>query len=196
MEKQKLLIPSASWSSPVLATVTSDNYSDIHIVDVQCKVLDVTKELFNYIHSRMLFDPPYKLETFCIPSEKMSSVLPEKYDKIFFCPPYFDLEVYAGENQSTALYNDYDTWLDKYWRQTVIESDIVLKKDGVFSFVMGALISGIPLASDMLKIAEEKFTLVDTYRILPPTESTRTSNQSDEEGNSNKFELCYIMKKY
>ena len=144
----------------------------------------------------MLFDPPYKLETFCIPSEKMSSVLPEKYDKIFFCPPYFDLEVYAGENQSTALYNDYDTWLDKYWRQTVIESDIVLKKDGVFSFVMGALISGIPLASDMLKIAEEKFTLVDTYRILPPTESTRTSNQSDEEGNSNKFELCYIMKKY
>ena len=196
VEKQKLLIPSASWSSPVLATVTSDNYSDIHIVDVQCKVLDVTKELFNYIHSRMLFDPPYKLETFCIPSEKMSSVLPEKYDKIFFCPPYFDLEVYAGENQSTALYNDYDTWLDKYWRQTVIESDIVLKKDGVFSFVMGALISGIPLASDMLKIAEEKFTLVDTYRILPPTESTRTSNQSDEEGNSNKFELCYIMKKY
>ena len=196
VEKQKLLIPSASWSSPVLATVTSDNYSDIHIVDVQCKVLGVTKELFNYIHSRMLFDPPYKLETFCIPSEKMSSVLPEKYDKIFFCPPYFDLEVYAGENQSTALYNDYDTWLDKYWRQTVIESDIVLKKDGVFSFVMGALISGIPLASDMLKIAEEKFTLVDTYRILPPTESTRTSNQSDEEGNSNKFELCYIMKKY
>tara|TARA_R100001082_G_scaffold30922_1_gene15570 strand:- start:12092 stop:13267 length:1176 start_codon:yes stop_codon:yes gene_type:complete len=196
VEKQKLLIPSASWSSPVLATVTSDNYSDIHIVDVQCKVLDVTKELFDYIHSRMLFDAPYKLETFCIPSEKMSSVLPEKYDKIFFCPPYFDLEVYAGENQSTALYNDYDTWLDKYWRQTVIESDNVLKKDGVFSFVMGALISGIPLASDMLKIAEEKFTLVDTYRILPPTESTRTSNQVDEEGNSNKFEFCYILKKY
>jgi tRNA1(Val) A37 N6-methylase TrmN6 len=119
----------------------------------------------------------------------MSSVLTETYDKIFFCPPYYDLELYGGENQSTTLYSDYDTWLDEYWRQTVQECDKVLKEGGVFSFVMGALCREKTMASDMLKIAEEKFTLVDELRILPPTESTKAANVVD------KYEICYILKK-
>jgi hypothetical protein len=188
VEKQKLLIPSASWSSPVLATVTNNNYSDIHIVDVQSKVLDVTKDLYNHLHPGIFFDVPYQLETFCVPSEKMSSVLTEKYDKIFFCPPYYDLELYDGENQSTTLYKDYDTWLDKYWRQTVKECKSVLKEDGVFSFVMSSLCRGKTIGDDMFKIAEEEFVLVDAFRVSPPTESTKVANELD------KYEICYIMK--
>ena len=187
--KQKLLIPSASWSSPILATVTNNNYSDIHIVDVQSKVLDVTKDLYDHLHPGIFFDVPYQLETFCVPSEKMSSVLTETYDKIFFCPPYYDLELYAGENQSTTLYKDYDTWLDKYWRQTVKECKSVLKDDGVFSFVMSSLCRGKAIGDDMFKIAEEEFILVDAFRISPPTESTKVANELD------KYEICYIMKK-
>jgi len=187
--KQKLLIPSASWSSPILATVTNNNYSDIHIVDVQSKVLDVTKDLYNHLHPGIFFDVPYELETFCVPSEKMSSVLTETYDKVFFCPPYYDLELYGGENQSTTLYNDYYIWLGEYWRKTVLECDKVLKEGGVFSFVMGALCREKNMGADMLKIAEEKFTLVDELRILPPTESTKAANAVD------KYEICYILKK-
>jgi len=54
---------------------------------------------------------------------------------------------------------------------------------------MGALCREKTMASDMLKIAEEKFTLVDELRILPPTESTKAANVVD------KYEICYILKK-
>ena len=45
------------------------------------------------------------------------------------------------------------------------------------------------MGSDMKKIAEEKFNLIDGIKILPPVESTRDSNQVE------KYEICYIMKK-
>jgi hypothetical protein len=188
--KQKLLIPSASWSSPILATVTNNNYSDIHIVDVQSKVLDVTKDLYDHLHPGIFFDAPYQLKTFCVPSERMSEVIDEKYDKVFFCPPYYDLELYPGDNQSTEFHPTYETWLEEYWKRTVKECSKLLKQGGVFSFVMGALCRERPLASDMLKIAEEEFTLVDSYRIFPPVESTKAANHIE------KFEICYILNKY
>ena len=93
-KKQKLLIPSASWTSPILATKNSENYTELHIVDVQAEVLKTSEELFTHIHTGGLFnETPYELKTFCIPSEKMTVVIDKEYDKVFFCPPYYDLEL-------------------------------------------------------------------------------------------------------
>ena len=84
-KKQKLLIPSASWASPILATRNSENYTELHIVDVQQEVLKTTEELFKHIHMGGLFnETPYDLKTFCIPSERMTEVIDKDYDKVFF----------------------------------------------------------------------------------------------------------------
>lgn len=190
-DKQKMLNPTASWSTPVLATKDSYEYTDVHIVDVQKDALDICQDLHTHIHSQGLFnEEPYSLKTFCVPSEKMSSVVDDDYDKIFFCPPYYDLEIYGGSGeQSTTLYKNYEEWLDGYWRQTVNECDKVLKKGGVFSFTMGCFIRGYEMGQDMLNIAAEKFKLVDEIKILPIAEPTRDSTVQD------KYEICYIMVK-
>jgi len=192
-KKQKLLIPSASWASPILATMNSENYTELHIVDVQPEVLKTSEELFKHIHTGGLFnDTPYDLKTFCIPSERMTEVIDKDYDKVFFCPPYYDLELYGGSDlQSTTLYKTYKEWLDLYWRKTVNECDSVLKSGGLFCFVMGKNCRGYEMGNDMKIIAEEKFNLIDEIKIIPPIESTRDSNNSMIE----KYEICYIMKK-
>jgi len=191
-KKQKLLIPSASWASPILATMNSKNYTELHIVDVQSEVLKTSEELFKHIHTGdLLHEPPYDLKTFCVPSEKMTDVIDKEYDKVFFCPPYYDLELYGGsELQSTSLYKTYKEWLDLYWRKTVNECDSVLKSSGLFCFVMGKLCRGYEMGNDMKNIAEEKFTLKQEIKIIPPIESTRDSNSTIE-----KYEICFIMKK-
>ena len=191
-KKQKLLIPSASWASPILATMNSKNYTELHIVDVQSEVLKTSEELFKHIHTGdLLHEPPYDLKTFCVPSEKMTDVIEKEYDKVFFCPPYYDLELYGGsELQSTSLYKTYKEWLDLYWRKTVNECDSVLKSSGLFCFVMGKLCRGYEMGNDMKNIAEEKFTLKQEIKIIPPIESTRDSNSTIE-----KYEICFIMKK-
>ena len=192
-KKQKLLIPSASWASPILATMNSKNYTELHIVDVQPEVLKTSEELFEHIHRGGLFnDTPYDLKTFCIPSERMSEVIDKDYDKVFFCPPYYDLELYGGSDlQSTTLDKTYKEWLDLYWRKTVNKCDSVLKSSGLFCFVMGKQCRGYEMGNDMKTIAEEKFNLIDEIKILPPVESTRDSNNNMIE----KYEICYIMKK-
>ena len=107
--KCKILIPSASWGSPIIATLNEEKYSDIHIVDVQQAVLNVCEDIFNdYVDKpfRKLsgIKPPYNLKTFCVPSENMTEVIDNNYDTVFFCPPYYDLELYGGSDlQSTTF---------------------------------------------------------------------------------------------
>jgi len=193
VDKQKMLVPSASWGTPVLSTLNKENYTDIHIVDVQNDVLGISKGLFDDHNKRVsLFgvESPYKLKTFCIPSERMTEVIDTDYDKVFFCPPYYDLELYGGSDlQSTTLYNTYEKWLDSYWRKTVEGCNDVLKSGGLFCFIMGIQCRNHMIGSDMKTIAEERFSLVNETRILPPVESTRDSNTIE------KYEICYIMKK-
>ena len=190
-KKQKLLIPSASWASPILATMNSKNYTELHIVDVQSEVLKTSEELFKHIHTGdLLHEPPYDLKTFCTPSEKMTDVIDKEYDKVFFCPPYYDLELYGGsELQSTSLYNTYEEWLDLYWRKTVNECDSVLKTGGLFCFVMGRLCRGYEMGNDMRNIAQEKFNLLDEIKILPPKEITKNNMHLE------KYEICYLLNK-
>ena len=194
-DNRKILIPSASWGTPVIATLNEEKYSDIHIVDVQQEVLIVCENIFNdYVDTpfRKLagVEKPYNLKTFCVPSERMTEVIDKDYDTVFFCPPYYDLELYGGsELQSTTLYQTYEDWLNVYWRKTVNECDSVLKSGGLFCFVMGLECRKHKIGFDMKTIAEEKFTLKKEIKILPPIESTRDSNKIE------KYEICYIMKK-
>jgi hypothetical protein len=189
--KQKLLIPSASWCSSILA-IDNNCYSAVHIVDVQEKVLQTCFDLYNFLNlgGNLFQDKLFDLKTFTIQSEIMTEVVDNDYDKIFFCPPYYDLELYGGsDKQSTSLYSTYEEWLKSYWKQTVEQCYKVLNTDGLFCFVMGKYIRGYQMGDDMRNIANEYFDLLDEIKISPPKEVTRSNEHLE------KYELCYIMKK-
>ena len=37
----------------------------------------------------------------------------------FLAPPYYQLELYKGKQQSTERYKNYDEWLNGYWLNTI-----------------------------------------------------------------------------
>jgi len=188
-KKQKLLLCTASWGSPIIALQESLHYSDVHVVDVQKDVLKTCEDIYYYLENDF-FDSPYNIKTFCTPSEKMTNIIDKEYDKVFFCPPYYDLEVYGNsDEQSTTLYKTYDEWLEGYWRGTVKESFKVLNKDGIFSFTIGINICGHDMAKDMLEISKEYFEEIEEIKIIPAQEIKRDSNKLE------KYEVCYILKK-
>ncbi len=60
----------------------------------------------------------------------------DKVDAVLFCPPYFDLEIYPGEEQSTDSFPDYADWLTGYWEETVKLCASVMKPNAKFGFII------------------------------------------------------------
>jgi hypothetical protein len=189
--KYKMLSPGASWGSPIMATYQDNLIDELRIIDVMPKTLKVVEKLYDTIAvPNLFFDKPYELTTDCVPSERM--ILKQNhYNQVFWCPPYFSLELYPGEEQSTEQYKTYEEWLEGYWRPTVINCYNAMEAGGVFSFVMGNKIENRYLYDDMLEIAKEYFTYKDEIKMIPPQEASRKSNQAAGE----KYEVCSIMVK-
>jgi hypothetical protein len=188
---EKVLFPCADWATPVVA-VKDLSYKSLDIVDVMKDVLDGCHEVHTDVYKRatLFDDEPYELNTYLTPSERMTDLLGHKtYDHIFFCPPYYDLEIYEeGGMQSTTLYKTYPEWLEGYWYGTVLECDKVLRSGGVFAFVMANYVEGNYIGNDMVEIAKRKFKHVDTVKI-----ETTKKNLSNE--GEHRFESTYVFVK-
>ena len=115
--KFKVLTPTLGWSSYLLGMLNNTNLDTYVGIDVIKKVCNNTKKIANKNN--------IKNDIYCQPSENLykNDIFMKKYknffDFIFFSPPYYQLELYKGSNQSTNKYKTYEEWLDKYWRTTM-----------------------------------------------------------------------------
>jgi hypothetical protein len=88
--------------------------------------------------------PKKKTAIYCEPSENLlkNRAFMAKYDAyfdvVFFSPPYYELEMYPGANQSTSAYRTYEDWLAKYWAATVQLCHRVLKKGGRMCYILSS----------------------------------------------------------
>jgi hypothetical protein len=130
--------------------------------DVIPDVCRKTAALAKYI------DPKKKTTIYCKPSEKLfeSTVFMTRYkghfDVVFFSPPYYKLELYEGEKQSTEQYKTYEEWLDKYWDKTIQLCYHVLEKGGKLCYILSGYGSDntdkYDLLGDMNKITKKYFS--------------------------------------
>ena len=67
---------------------------------------------------------------------KFSAKYKNYFDVVFFSPPYYRLEMYAGKNQSTSKYTSYQEWLENYWRKTMLLCYHVLKPGGKMCYIL------------------------------------------------------------
>lgn len=178
---EKLFCPVLSWCTPVIAYHNLHSYGHLVVCDVIDTVIDKSLLLNNELNSRKSFMFPQKLmDAYCCPSEKLRYAhdFDEKYknyfDTVFFSPPYYNLELYPGENQSTDSFKTYEDWLNGYWRETVKLCYDVLKPGATFSFVIVPEYKDytserkdktIPISKDMLGIAKEYFDFKETKNI-------------------------------
>jgi len=193
----KLFTPVLSWSSYLTAFFHS-NYRYYVGVDVISRVCDRAESLTDYYYDLKPSNQNKEVEIYCQPSESLlhSPDFMAKYrhffDTTLWCPPYFNMEIYEGEDQSTSLYPDYETWLNEYFRATVQLVHHVSRPGAKIGIIMNNyyLLDGsfYPLIRDFHLVASEYFTLVDIIELVNRTSPLRVNKK-------NRTEKLFIYRK-
>jgi hypothetical protein len=137
---------SAGWGSRLLGA-TSLNYKYIGIDPLTSDSLNLMIQELN-------------LEGWVIKGESEDETIYKNIkdiDLIIGCPPYFNLEIYSEDiSQCYNKYNDYNDWLEKYWRNTVKNCFNKLKFNSKFILIINEVCNKYKLREDMVKICEEE----------------------------------------
>jgi hypothetical protein len=132
------LTPVLSWSVYAYAFTQSKFWNHYIGIDVMDNVCNKTKLLLNYYITNS--DKNYDI--YCYPSEKMDQLnINNKVDLIMICPPYYNMEIYEtyneNNNQSITLYTNYQSWLENYLTQTLLNCNELLNNNGIFAIIIG-----------------------------------------------------------
>ncbi len=79
------------------------------------------------------------------------SVFPQ-VDLCFSCCPYFNIEIYSNDTTQSSNYGDYQDWLDKYWKATVLNC---YQKTNYFGFVAMENVRKFSFLADLMKICSD-----------------------------------------
>uniref|UniRef100_A0A6C0ASY5 DNA methylase N-4/N-6 domain-containing protein n=1 Tax=viral metagenome TaxID=1070528 RepID=A0A6C0ASY5_9ZZZZ len=160
----RIFTPTLGWSSYCYGFLECPEVKEYVGTDVIPDVCEKTQELASAMRKDVLS------KIYCKPSEDLAknkafmTKYREHFDVVFFSPPYYKLEVYAGEEQSTSRYKTYEEWLNKYWHETIKLCWHVLQKGGRMCYILSGYGSEntkeeYDLLVDMNKIAKKYFSL-------------------------------------
>lgn len=201
LKSEKLFTPCLGWASYLIGSFSA-NIKHYVGVDVIPHVVDKCKQLCEEHTSNPFNSDDLKFDFYCCPSEQIDKrynfieTYKEYFDSVFFSPPYFDLEVYDGGEQSIESFPNYQDWLKGYWEETVKMCHGVLEKDGIFSFVIVPQYQSkketIFIGKDLSMIAKKYFTEIGVKQIQWKTQTSLSIEKQKESGNS---ENLYLFKK-
>jgi hypothetical protein len=183
----KVFTPTLGWSSYMYGFLSDPKITHYVGTDVLKNVCSNTKKL-----SKKMF-PDKTVDIYCSQSELLgdNKTFMSKYksffDIVFFSPPYYKLELYRGAKQSTTLYDDYDTWLEKYWEETIKLCKKVLKKNGTLVYIISGYDKNLDMNKDMNKITKRYFKYKKKYNL-----SNTNVNFTDHK---NANEIIFIFNK-
>jgi len=171
LKGSKIFTPTLGWGSYCYGFMECPYVSEYVGTDVIPQVCRKTAQFANEYY------PSKKCTIFCEPSENLMKIpgFSNKYknyfDAVFFSPPYYELELYPGKNQSTTQYKTYEEWLEKYWVKTIQLCHNVLKSGGKMCYILSGYGShntkgAYDLLKDMNAISQNIFT-GDTMRKIP-----------------------------
>jgi len=163
----KVFTPTLGWSSYAYGFMECNEVIEYVGTDVIANVCSKTRTLLKNNYNGKSF------KIFQSPSENLmkNTGFRRKYnnyfDLVFFSPPYFKMEMYPGDKQSTTNYNNYDVWLKKYWEKTIQLCLHVLEPGGKLCYILSGYgnkntKNSYNLIDDMNRITEKYFTLINT----------------------------------
>jgi len=159
----RIFTPTLGWTSYAYGFMECDNVTEYVGTDVIKNVCTKTRTFLKHNY------PSKKYKIYQSPSENLlnnktfHSKYKDYFDLVFFSPPYFKMELYPGDKQSTSNYSEYDTWLKKYWEKTIRLCFHVLTPGSKMCYILsgyGSKNTGsiYNLIDDMNKITETYFT--------------------------------------
>jgi tRNA1(Val) A37 N6-methylase TrmN6 len=110
----------------------------------------------------------------------------QHFDVVFFSPPYYELELYKSDNQSTDRYKTYESWLAGYWEETIKLCHDVLEKNGKMCYILSGYGSqnsnnNFDLLKDMNNIAKKYFRLTSTQPMYNKNVHVTTHRETGEQ---------------
>jgi hypothetical protein len=93
-------------------------------------------------------------------------------DGILFSPPYFDLELYQGEDQSAVRYKNYNEWLTQYWEQTILLCAQSMRAGARMAYVISNYTNA---AKQIVNISEETSLISSRHLKLVDKKSLKWS---------------------
>ena len=127
--------PCGGWGHRLLGSL-SVNYI---YNDIDCNTIAGVKSINDFIESKMKL----KSNRIFYNNDASKFTPKEKYDSVFTCPPYYNLETY-GKNSSESGYN-YGDWINVWWDNLIKNS--CKRELKYFSFIISD-----KLKDDMIKI--------------------------------------------
>ena len=187
---ESLFTPVLSWNS-YLAAFFHSNYKHYVGVDVMasvCKRADFLTEYYNKIKPSL---SSKTVDIWCQRSEtlldnpKFMSKYREFFDSVLWCPPYFDMEIYTGIDQSVNLYPNYEQWLEQYFEATVDLCYRVTRPGAIIGIIMNDYytLDGkfYPLIRDFNQIAVDYFDLLQIVELVNRTSPLRVNKKNRTE---------------
>ena len=188
---ERLFTPVLSWSSYLAAFFHTKHYREYVGVDVIPRVCDRARSLARYYEELQPLNASRKVTIYCQPSESLLQDAPfrKKYnryfDSVLWCPPYFDMEIYEGENQSIRKYPEYGEWLENYFRATVELCYFTTKRNAIIGVIMNDYytLDGqyYPLIEDFNLILLEYFKLTQIVELVNRTSPLRVNKKGRTE---------------
>ena len=164
LQGTRIFTPTLGWSSYAYGFAESPRTLEYVGCDVIPGVCQKTAQLLGLY-------PRIKTDFYCQPSETLSTnksfmtKYKNHFDVVFFSPPYYELEMYPGENQSTTTYKNYNEWLVGYWSKTIDICHYVLQKGGKLCYILssgGGQNTSADILKDMNEITKKRFQLKTT----------------------------------
>ncbi len=188
IQGSRIFTPTLGWASYCYGFLECDEVLEYVGTDVIQTVCEKTAQFAKTNYPNKIVD------IYCSPSEDLLAnpefihKYTEYFDTVFFSPPYYCLEIYEGEQQSTFKYNTYELWLDNYWRKTIELCKLVLKKGGKLCYILSGYGSNsgsykkmgfYDLLNDMNAITDEFFTKIDTQNLYNKNVFVTQSNHRE-----------------
>ena len=174
-----LFDPCAGWGGRLLGTVAAGwKYigcePNVETYDNLMKMV----AFLNIEDKVTLYNLPYE-------DLDLSSII--EVDIVLTSPPYFDIEIYASNNnQSYHKHSDYKNWMDNWYIPMITRNISILKKDGLSCYnVMNGRCENI-VERTMEVHTDMGFDLVDSLGIDSPFKNYKKK--------LNRFDLTYIFK--
>jgi hypothetical protein len=192
LKGSRIFTPTLGWTSYCYGFLECPFVTDYVGVDVIPKVCKTTTEFARQ------FYPEKTTEIYCQPSETLLTnpgfmkKYAEWFDVVFFSPPYYRLELYAGSKQSTTQYKSYSEWLEGYWARTIQLCYHVLKKGGKLCYIISDYKDGdqpIMLVKDTNKITQ--YMGFRKHRVLKMHNKSVTVNVNQD---NNDETICLFVK--
>lgn len=164
LKGKRIFTPTLGWTSYCYGFLEDKEVIEYVGTDV---IPSVCKKTLEFAKSQY---PDKEVKIYCKPSEDLLKSKEfiikyrEHFDIIFFSPPYYKLELYKSEKQSTDRYKTYNEWLIGYWEETIKLCKSILEPNGKLCYILSGYGSEntkeeYDLIKDMNAITKKYFKL-------------------------------------